>query len=83
MCLLLLFLGPHPGHIDVPRLGVESKLQPPEYATAQQHGIQAAFEIYTTAQGNAGSQTIEQGQRSNPHPHGYQLDSFLLATGTP
>ena len=29
-----LFLGPHPQRIEVPRLGVQSELQPPAYATA-------------------------------------------------
>ena len=29
-----LFLGPHPQHMEVPRLGVESELQLPAYATA-------------------------------------------------
>ena len=28
------FLGPHPLHMEVPRLGVESDLQLPAYATA-------------------------------------------------
>ena len=28
------FLGPHPGHIEVPRLGVKSELQLPAYTTA-------------------------------------------------
>ena len=28
------FLGPHPRHMDVPRLGVESELQLPAYTTA-------------------------------------------------
>ena len=28
------FLGPHPQHMQVPRLGVESELQRPAYATA-------------------------------------------------
>ena len=28
------FLGPHPWHMEVPRLGVESELQPLAYATA-------------------------------------------------
>ena len=27
------FLGPHPQHMEVPRLGVESELQLPTYAT--------------------------------------------------
>ena len=37
-CLLffffLLFLGPHPWHMEAPRLGVSSELQLPAYATA-------------------------------------------------
>ena len=28
------FLGPHPQHMEVPRLGVESELQPPAYTMA-------------------------------------------------
>ena len=28
------FLGPHPWHMEVPRLGVETELQLPAYATA-------------------------------------------------
>ena len=30
----VLLLGPHPRHMEVPRLGVESELQLPAYATA-------------------------------------------------
>ena len=30
----LLFFGPHQQHMEVPRLGVKSELQPPAYATA-------------------------------------------------
>ena len=30
----LFFLGPHPWHVEVPRLGVESELQLPSYTTA-------------------------------------------------
>ena len=29
-----LFLGPHPWHVEVPRLGVSLELQPPAEATA-------------------------------------------------
>ena len=28
------FLGPHPWHMEVPRLGVKSELEPPTYTTA-------------------------------------------------
>ena len=33
---LFVFLGPHPAHMEVPRLGVKSELQLPAYTTA--HG---------------------------------------------
>jgi len=41
---LFVFLGLHPQHMEVPRLGVESE--------PQQHQIQAESVTYTTAQGN-------------------------------
>ena len=31
---LFFFLGPHPGHMEVPRLGFQSELQLPAYTTA-------------------------------------------------
>ena len=34
LLLLYLFLGPHPQHLEVPRLGMESELQLPAYTTA-------------------------------------------------
>ena len=34
LSLSLFFLGPHVRHMEVPRLGVESELQMPAYATA-------------------------------------------------
>ena len=36
VCLVLFFLGPHPQHMEVPRLGVKLELQLPAYATAMQ-----------------------------------------------
>ena len=33
-CFVFCFLRPHPWHMEGPRLGVESKLQPPAYTTA-------------------------------------------------
>ena len=32
--IIICFLGPHSHHMEVPRLGVESELQLPAYATA-------------------------------------------------
>ena len=54
---LSVFLGPHPRHIEVPRLEVKSELQLPAYATATAIWIQAVSATYTTAHGNAGSLT--------------------------
>jgi len=31
---VFVFSGPHPGHMEIPRLGVQSELQPPACATA-------------------------------------------------
>ena len=51
------FLGPHLQNMEIPRLGVESELQLPAYATAIQHQIRAISATYTTAHSNAGSST--------------------------
>ena len=34
LVIIFFFLGPHPRQMEVPRLGVESDLQPPAYTTA-------------------------------------------------
>ena len=49
----LVFLGPHPGHMEVPRLGVELELQLLAYTKSQYLGIPAVSVTYTTAHGNA------------------------------
>ena len=51
------FLGPHPRHMEVPRLGVESELQLLVYTTTTATEIRAASETYTTVHGNTGSLT--------------------------
>ena len=55
--VFLPFLGPLPRHMEVPRLGVESELQPPAYtrATATQDLSHVCGS--PTAHGNAGSLT--------------------------
>ena len=60
-CFVFCFLGSHLCHVEIPRLAVESELQPL---------------AYTTATGAQAPQLAEQGQGSNPHPHRYQLDSL-------
>ena len=47
--LFFCFVGPHPQHMEVPRLGVKSQPQQP--------GIQAASETHTTVHSNARSLT--------------------------
>ena len=51
------FLGPHPWHREVPRLGVELELQLLAYSTAKPLWIRAVSAIYTTAYGNPRSST--------------------------
>ena len=51
------FLGPHPWHMEVPRLGVKVELQMPAYSTATTTPDLIASVTYTTAHGNAASWT--------------------------
>ena len=51
------FLGPHPRHTEVPRLGVESELHLLAYTTAPATSDPSSSVNYTTARGNAGSLT--------------------------
>ena len=50
------FLGPHPWHMEVPKLSSESELH---------------LSAYTTATATPDPRPTERGWRSNPHPHGY------------
>ena len=65
------FLGPHLLHMEAPRLGVELELQLPAYATATVTP-RSKPHLQPTPQLNAtrDPQPPEQGQGSNPHPHG-------------
>jgi len=49
------FPGPHPQHMEVPRLEVKLELQLPAYTTATATWDRATSVTYTTAHGNAGS----------------------------
>ena len=53
-CVYGCFLGLHPRHMEVPRLGVELELHLPR---PQQHQTWTMFGTYITAHGNAGSLT--------------------------
>ena len=56
-CDLFFFLGLHLQHMEVPRLGIQSELLLPAYATATAMPDQVASVTYTTAHGNARSLT--------------------------
>ena len=73
------FLGPNSWHMEVPRLGVQSELHLPAYATAIATGG-SKLSLQTTPQLMATPDHLftEQGQGSILHPHGYQLDLFML-----
>ena len=55
--MLLLFSGLHPRHMEVPRLGVKSDLEPLVYTTATAMPDLSTSATYTTVHGNAGSLT--------------------------
>ena len=55
--LFFVFLGPHPWHMRVPRLGVKSELQLPAYTTLTATWDPSRVCDLTTAYGNAGSLT--------------------------
>ena len=65
-------------HMEVSRLGVESKLQLLATPQPQQHGILAMSLIYTAAQGNAGSLTHRAGPAIEP-ASSWMLVRFLTA----
>ena len=48
-------LGPHPQHMELPRLGVKSELHLPAYTTARATPDPSRDCDYTTAHGNTGS----------------------------
>jgi len=57
LLLFIYFLGPHPWHREVPRLGVKSELQLPAYTIAAATRDPSHAVTYTTAHSNAGSTT--------------------------
>ena len=64
------FLGPHPWHVDVPKLGVESELQLPAYATATATSDPShVCDLHHSSQQSQILNPLRQG--SILHPHGY------------
>ena len=90
VCVRVRSLGPHPWHMEVPRLGTV------DTASELQHQIGAVATGLHHSHNNMGSKLrlcpipqlmatldprpTEQGQGSDPHPWGYWLDHFLCAT---
>ena len=68
--LFFCFSGPHPCHMEVPKLGVKSELQLQPTPQPQRCGIRAVSVTYTTALGNAGSLTHWVRPGINPQPRG-------------
>ena len=65
-------LGPHPWHMEVSRLGVDSELQPPAYTTVRAtQDLSHVFDLHHSSWTRWIPQPTEQGQELNPHPHGY------------
>ena len=58
MFCFVCFLGLHPQHMEVPRLGVELEIQPLAYTTATATGdLSRVCNLYHIAHGNARSLT--------------------------
>ena len=57
MAFLFVFLGLHPQHMEVPRLGVKLELELPAYTTATASPDPSLVYSYTTAHGNTRSLT--------------------------
>ena len=66
------FYGPHPRHMEVPRLGVESELQMPAYTvgTAKQDPSHVC-DLHHSLLQTPDIQCTERDQGRNPHPHEY------------
>ena len=60
------FVGPHPQHLEVPWLGVESEQHHHSNASSEP-GLPPAPQLMAMAE----SEPTEQGQGLNLHPHGY------------
>ena len=67
--------------MEVPRLGVELDPQLPAYTTATAAGDLSLVcdPHHSSLKATPGLQPTEQGQGSNPHPHGSQLGLLLLS----
>ena len=66
-------------HMEIPRLGIKSELQPLAYTTAKaMPDPSCVYDLHHSSWQHQVLNPLERGQGSNPHPHGYWSDSFLL-----
>ena len=70
--LFFVFLGPHLQHMEVPKLGVQSELQPLAYTTFHSNsGSELHPQPTPQLTATQDPQPTERGQELNPSPHGY------------
>ena len=68
----LVFLGLHPQHMEIPRLGVKPELQLLAYATViAMQDLSHIYDLYHSSWQCWILSPTERGQGSNPRPHGY------------
>ena len=74
------FLGTHPQHVEVLRLGVESDLQLAAYTTGTaMWDLSCICDLHCSSpQHQILNPLSETRYRTNLHPHEYQLDSFPM-----
>ena len=75
------FLGQHPWHMEVPRLGgwIRATAAGPNHSLSNVRFELCLWTTYITAHNKAGAEPAKRGQWSNLYPHGYQLDLFPLS----
>ena len=80
------FLGPHPWHMEVPRLEVKSELQLPANTTATaMRDLSLVCDLYHSSQRCGILNPLSRAGDQNLHPHGYQLGPqicFYIALGS-
>ena len=67
-----IFLGPHPQHVEVPRLGVESELELLAYATATAAWDPSLIcDLHHSSWQSQILNPLSKARGLNPHPYGY------------
>ena len=83
------FLGPHLQHMEVPRLGAESQLEPPTYATATATpGLSHVCDLHHSSRQHCVLNSLTKARdlshslRSSPIVHARQIRFHGAMTGT-